>query len=302
MADDVEFVRYAVAAMHVARLARDGESLAAIIAFHHRYRRRCGNTTLERPAKRQGAMQSERNFRLHVGELLLHQLVGGERPAELLAVERILPRPMPAVLCRTHGAPGNAITRLVEAAERSRQSARIREDVVFGDLDIVEHNLARHRSAQGNLALDLGRREALAGALDQETVNAFILELGPHHCDVGDRRIGDPHFRAIEHEAAIDPLGPGLHAAGIGAGIRLGQPEAADPFTCREFGQVSLALRFRAIGLDRMHDQGVLHAHCRAIARIDAFHFTRHQAIGDIAQGRTAIGFRIHHAEETDFT
>jgi len=139
-------------------------------------------------------------------------------------------------------------------------------------------------------------------AAHDNQIRGFILELGPHHCDVGDRRIGDPHFRAIEHEAAIDPLGPGLHAAGIGAGIRLGQPEAADPFTCREFGQVSLALRFRAIGLDRMHDQGVLHAHCRAIARIDAFHFTRHQAIGDIAQGRTAIGFRIHHAEETDFT
>ena len=40
----------------------------------------------------QRAAQAERDLGLHVGELLLHELVGGERPVELLAVERVLPR------------------------------------------------------------------------------------------------------------------------------------------------------------------------------------------------------------------
>ena len=41
-------------------------------------------------------MQSERDLGLHVGELLLDQLIGGERLAELLAVEHVLPRAVPA--------------------------------------------------------------------------------------------------------------------------------------------------------------------------------------------------------------
>ena len=47
---------------------------------------------LQHAAEPQRAGQAERDLGLHVGELLLHQLIGGERPAELLAVERVLPR------------------------------------------------------------------------------------------------------------------------------------------------------------------------------------------------------------------
>jgi hypothetical protein len=42
---------------------------------------------VEQAADAQRALQAERDLRLHVGELLLDQLVGGERPAELLTVE-----------------------------------------------------------------------------------------------------------------------------------------------------------------------------------------------------------------------
>ncbi len=48
-----------------------------------------------------------------------------------------------------------------------------------------------------------------------------------------------------------------------------------------------------------MHDQGVLHAHRRAIAGIDPLHFPRHQAVGHIAKSRSAIGGRRHHPEKT---
>ena len=57
----------------------------------------------------QRRVQAERDLGLHVGELLLDELVGGERPAELLAVEHVLPRAVPAELGRAHGAPGNAV-------------------------------------------------------------------------------------------------------------------------------------------------------------------------------------------------
>jgi hypothetical protein len=41
----------------------------------------------------------------------------------------------------------------------------------------------------------------------------------------------------VSSVAAVDLLGAGLHAAGIGAGIGLGQAEAADPFARGELGQ-----------------------------------------------------------------
>ena len=59
----------------------------------------------------QAALQAERDLGLHVGQLLLDQLVGGERPAELLAVEHVLARAVPAVLGGAERAPGDAVAR-----------------------------------------------------------------------------------------------------------------------------------------------------------------------------------------------
>ena len=72
-----------------------------------------------RRADAQHRLQAERDLRLHVGELLLDELVGGERAAELLAVERVLAGGVPAELGRAQRAPRDAEARLVEAAERA---------------------------------------------------------------------------------------------------------------------------------------------------------------------------------------
>ena len=57
-------------------------------------------------AEPQAALQAERDFGRHVGQLLLDQLVRGERTAELLAVDHILPRRLVAGLGRTQRTPG----------------------------------------------------------------------------------------------------------------------------------------------------------------------------------------------------
>ena len=73
-------------------MPRDIERLAAIVALHQRDRSPARPCPPPEPAEPQRALQAERDFGLHVGELLLDQLVGGERTAELLAVEHILAR------------------------------------------------------------------------------------------------------------------------------------------------------------------------------------------------------------------
>src|SRR5437762_6808235 len=89
-AHDMEFVGDAVAAVHVAGDAGDVESLAGVVALHQRNRGRRSLAGLQHAAERQRAAKAERDLGLHVGELLLHQLIGGERAVELLAVEHIL--------------------------------------------------------------------------------------------------------------------------------------------------------------------------------------------------------------------
>src|SRR5690606_19602446 len=107
----------AVAAMHVASLARNVERLAAIVAFDQRNHFRGRLRLVKQLADAQRSLKAERNLGLHVGKLLLVELRRSERPAELLAVKPILARPEPAIPRSPHHAPRNAITRPVEAAE-----------------------------------------------------------------------------------------------------------------------------------------------------------------------------------------
>jgi len=68
-----------------------------------------------------GRLEPERDLGLHVGELLLHELIGGERPAELLPVEHVLAGAVPAELGGADGAPGDAGARDVGEHQRQEQ-------------------------------------------------------------------------------------------------------------------------------------------------------------------------------------
>src|SRR5271157_2906923 len=96
MAHDLVFDLDAVAAVHVARGSRNIERLAAVVALHHRDHLGRRPALVHQPPKAQRALEPERDLGLHIGELLLEELGCGERPAELLAVEAVLPRAHPA--------------------------------------------------------------------------------------------------------------------------------------------------------------------------------------------------------------
>ena len=174
----------------------------------------------------------------------------------------------PAILRRAHRAPGDAVAGAIEAAERPLESRDVRQKRALRRLDIVEHDLAGDRGAQGKLALDLRRGEALHALLEDEAADLVVVRarLRPDDEHVGERRVADPGLGADEPVAAVDLLGSRRHAAGIGAGVRLGEPEAADELAAREAGQVLAPLVVVAIGVDRIHDERALHAHHRAKA------------------------------------
>jgi hypothetical protein len=204
------------------------------------------SSSINRPARRQ-ACRPKGDLGHHVGELLLVQLGLGQGPAELDAVEAVLSRGVPAELGRAHGAPGDAEAGLVQAAEGAAEARGVGQEVGFRDEDLVHHQLAGDRGLHGELALDLGRREAGAAGLDDEAADASV-ELGPDHGEVRDGAVGDPGLGAADLVAAVDGDGARLHAAGVGAVVGLSQAEAADQFAAGQARQILLALVFRAVG------------------------------------------------------
>ena len=62
--------------------------------------------------------------------------------------------------------------------------------------------------------------------------------------------------------------------------------------------QIFPPLRVVAIGVDRIHDERTLHAHHRAVARIDPLDLARDETVGDIAGVGAAVLLRQGHAEE----
>ena len=111
------------------------------------------------------------------------------------------------------------------------QRLRARQHAVGRHAHVVEHELRRDRGAERHLLVDLRRGEPGRALLDDEAADLAVLGARPDDRDVGDRAVRDPHLGAVE-----DPVGPVApcvrpHRARVGAGIRLGQAEAADHLT-----------------------------------------------------------------------
>lgn len=108
------------------------------------------------PAKTQHSLCRQRDFSLHIRKLALNQLIGGQGPAELLAIQYILPGGMPAGFSRAQHSPGDAITSGIQAGERPLQSTDIWKSVFFRHKDLVHHDHAGDGGPQPNLAVNGG--------------------------------------------------------------------------------------------------------------------------------------------------
>jgi hypothetical protein len=78
----------------------------------------------------------------------LHQLIGGERPAELLALQHVLAGRVPAALGRAERAPGDAVARGVEAGEGPLEPRDAGQQILLRHEHIVHDDLTGGRCAQ----------------------------------------------------------------------------------------------------------------------------------------------------------
>ena len=189
---------------------------------------------------------------------------------------------MPAELGGAHRTPGDPVARVVEARERSAQPVHAGQQVLRRHEHVVHDDLAGDRGAQAEFPLDFGRAQALHFFVEDKAADHAVFGFRPHHKDIRDRRIGNPHLGAVQTIAARHRRGPGRHARRVRSVIGFGQTKAADPLARGQLGQVFLALRRAAEIVDRVHDQTRLHAHRRAIAAVDALDLARDQPIRDV--------------------
>ena len=142
VANHVVFIMNTVAAVHVARHAGNVKRLAARVALNQRNHFRHSLVFVHQTAYAQAGLQAQRDFGLHVGQLFLDQLGLCQWAAKLLAVHGVLAGTVPAVFSSTQSAPGNAVTRFVQATKRTLQARHIRQHVGFRHKHTIHHNFA----------------------------------------------------------------------------------------------------------------------------------------------------------------
>src|SRR5262249_59670974 len=103
----------------------------------------------------------------HPDQLLLDELERRDGLAELDPLLRVLERPVVAGHRRAHGAPGDAVARLIEARQRPLEALHAGEAVLQWNLAILERQLGGDRRAHRELAVDVERRKARRALLDE---------------------------------------------------------------------------------------------------------------------------------------
>ena len=125
----------------------------------------------------------------------------------------------------------------------TREPLALGADEVPGrDAHVVEDRLAGRRALDAELVLELADAEAGAVGLDDEGGEPPRLAVGDreHDVEVGDAEVGDPVLGAVDHPLVAVAARGGDHAAGVGAGLGLGQREGGRPLAARAARQDAL--------------------------------------------------------------
>ena len=169
-----------------------------------------------------------------------------DRDAELPALLRVGDRGLDAAVADPDAARGDRVAARVERRHRDLEAvADLAQQRVVADLDAVERDRGGVGGAQAELAVDLLGGEAVGFGRDEEAGEA----LGASSPGRSGRRSARPRrscrarstSSAGDPPAAVDLLGPGAQVGGVGAGVGLGQAEAAERLAASRAAAASAA-------------------------------------------------------------
>ena len=196
----------------------------------------------------------------HAAELVLHELEGGQRVPELLALLGVGQRRLVGGERDAERAPRHGVAREGQHAGDVAERAAARQPALGRDAHAVQRDLGLpHRAQRGLAGDDLGV-EARRALLDEVAADLAVLAARPDDRDVGERRVADPLLGAVEDELVAVAAGARLQRDGVGAMVGLGQAEGADRLQRRHARQPALALLLGAEQVDGLHGEVRVHA------------------------------------------
>ena len=194
--------------------------------------------------------------RVHVGDHELHLLLLRQRHAVFLGQPDVVDYVLQRFLCpaQRRRAHGDA-TQIQGLHEGHEAQALLAYHVGRRHLDLVEDNLGGGRGANAQLLLD----HADLGAhlfFDYEGGHAAAraegrIGHGQHREEVGEGAVADVDLVAGDDPVAVGAHGARLDGCGIRARACLGQAEGADLGALRQWSQVFLLQRMRAVHVQR---------------------------------------------------
>jgi hypothetical protein len=133
------------------------------------------------------------------------------------------------------------------------------EYILFGNLTILEHQLAGIGAAHAELVELLGGGKTLESLLDQKGRDAACaggrVGLGIDYQRLGLRAVGDPHLAAVENVAVALLFRARLHRNDVGAGAGLGHGEPAYVLARYQLAEIAAFLVVAAVAADLVDAQ-----------------------------------------------
>ena len=178
------------------------------------------------------------------------------------------------------------------------------EHVIDRHFAVGEHELAGIGAAHAELVELLPGGKAGKTVFDDERGDAAraggAVGLGVDDERIGERTVGDPHFRAVEDIAVALALGAGAHRHHVGAGIRLRHRQRPDMLAGNELRQIALLLLGAGVAPDLVDAEIGMRAVGKADRRRAAGNLLHRHAMGEIAHAGAAPFLLDRDAEQAE--
>ena len=230
----------------------------------------------------------------HVRQLEGQGLLGGDGLAELNPLLGVLQGGLIGPLGDAQGLGCDADTAAVEGGHGDFEAVTLLAQQVFlGYLHIIKDQLSGRGGADTHLVIVVAKLESLPALLHNEGGDAPGADVrggdGKDHIGVRLGGVGDEDFAAVEQPVVALVHGGGLGAAGIGAGVGLGEAEGANFFTSGQGHQIFLLLLLGAEGEDRPGAKGHVGGQNHARAAVYPGQLLHGDGVANGIQPRAAV-------------
>ena len=222
-----------------------------------------------------------------LGEKILHELMAGDRLAELEALAGVGDRGVVGSDRVSDGGPGDLGAGETQHCGCLAERSRVCEPVGLRHTDVVESDVRVLHDAERLLVLDAGADISGSGCRHDEALHLAIFGVfRPNDGDVADRSVTDPPLGPVDDPGvAVTRRGGAEALRYIRPREGFGEAERPQQLGGRELRQPLGALLGRAGNRDGPHDEPILHTDEGRETRVDPTELERHPS----AEHRTVL-------------